>query len=114
MLVNDLNNYIKGLTKHHIKYSLIFILLAISFVISNSKSASYQYQVNFDDSLSSAKIKLCVDGQQDDYLEIDRFKAYNFLVQKPLFKGKPIEIEGRFWNIKALRKDDCLNYEYSL
>jgi len=87
---------------------IVFLLFSESVYASH-----YQYTVEFDDSLVSAKIKLCLDGEQDNYLEIDRFIAYETLIQKPKTNKKMVGIEGRFWNIKEFAKNTCLNYEVS-
>jgi len=115
---------------HHRKYScligrlsFIVFFLACQFIfVSNLAYAShYLYTVEFDDSLASAQISVCFDGEQDDYLEIDRFVAYKSLIQQPRVSGiavdsdadSNIEIEGRFWNVKGLSKDTCIKYAVS-
>ncbi|PHS17592.1 MAG: hypothetical protein COA86_09915 [Kangiella sp.] len=85
-------------------------------IFNPAYASHYQYTVKFVDSLASAEITVCLDGEQDDYLEIDRFVAYKTLIEKPKIKetDTDIEIEGRFWNIKGLNKNACVEYEVSL
>jgi len=115
-----LQQYNKGITKQHRKYSnLIGGLYFIVFLLfCNTVSAShYQYSVKFQDSLASAEITVCFDGEQNDYLEIDRFVAYKSLIKNPSVNGSDIdvdiEIEGRFWNVKGIAKNSCLEYQVS-
>jgi len=113
-----LQQYNKGITKHQKKYSnLIGLLSFVAFLLACDLvyASHYQYSVEFEDSLASAKIRVCFDGEQDDYLEIDRFVAYRSLTEKPLIKesNTDIEIEGRFWNVKGLNKNTCIKYSIS-
>ena len=111
-----MHKYNKGITKQHRKYSNLIRRLSfiVFLLVCDSVFAShYQYTVEFDDSLMRADIRICFDGEQDDYLEIDRFVAYKTLLEAPTVNGSDVKIEGRFWNVEALGKGACLEYDVS-
>ncbi|MEP2791773.1 MAG: hypothetical protein ABJI36_16875, partial [Kangiellaceae bacterium] len=77
-------------------------------------AATHQYDIEIDESIAVAAVKICFDGEAPDFLTVDSKYANRDLLKLPESEHGLIEIQGRYWKTKYLPNNACLSYRVSI
>ena len=91
------------------KNSIILTLLITVFA-GYCQAATHRYTVSVDDNIDAADIHICFDGKPPEYLAVDKREGNSALIKFPRSKQGHIEIQGRYWNIRSLAENACIDY----
>jgi len=98
-------------------FKLLFLLLLIVSSVTMSlfvSAAAHQYDIEIDESIAVAAVKICFDGEAPDFLTVDSKYANRDLLKLPESQHGLIEIQGRYWKTKYLPNNACLSYRVSI
>lgn len=94
---------------------LIIIFVSIlSFPVQGEAERVHLYEVDIDDRLEIANVKICFDGKAPEYLSVNSRKATKNIIQLPETQSGYIEYLGRVWKTKKLNNNACLNYKVDI
>jgi len=94
--------------------SLSFFIFLLSGVFFQLKAAVHQYTIDIDKNLTSAKVRICFDGQPPSYLVVESKLANRDLIRFPQSAQGNVEIQGRYWVTRSLPSGACLDYQVSI
>ena len=96
---------------------LLVLSLFCALVVGNSysaRAATHQYNIDIDEEISIASVRICFDGKAPDFLTVDSKFANRDLVKLPESEQGLIEIQGRYWKTKYLPNNACLTYRVNI
>lgn len=96
-----------------LKYRLLILLFLTGF-IANLSAAVHQYQIEIDEKIAFASVKICFDGLAPQYLAVEGKKGNRDLKVFPKSHQGSIEIQGRFWKTGNLPENACLSYKINI